>query len=105
MILLYALAPRPDAAESVLALLALVLAAAGFRGLVKAKTWGVLSIGAAGVLLVSLAGADLYMGASETYALRPALAGGLLLAALAPFVVPMTRFLGRVDDGAGSGSA
>jgi hypothetical protein len=95
MILLYALAPKPGSGETVLAVLALVLAGVGFRGLVKAKTWGVLSIGAAGALLVTLAGADLYMGAPETYAVRPALAGGLLIAAIAPFVLPMTRFLGR----------
>lgn len=94
-ILLYALAPKPGGEATILGLLAMVLAGVGFRGLVKAKTWGVLSIGVAGALLVSLAGADLYMGASETYALRPALAGSLMLAAVAPFFLPMTRFLSR----------
>lgn len=95
MILLYALAPKPGGEETVLAMLALVLAGVGFRGLVKAKTWGVLSLGAAGALLVSLAGAELYLGAPETYAVRPALAGGLLLAAVAPFVAPIARFVRR----------
>lgn len=92
-ILLYALAPKPGGASSVLAVLALLLTGAGFRGLVKAKTWGVLALGAAGALMVSLAGADLFMGAPETYAVRPAIAGSLLLAAVAPFVVPMGQFI------------
>ncbi|HVK87499.1 MAG TPA: hypothetical protein VM513_25455 [Kofleriaceae bacterium] len=94
-ILLYAFAPKPGGEATVLAMIALVLAGVGFRGLVKAKTWGVLSLGISGALLVSLAGADLYMGAPETYAVRPAIAGSLLLAAVAPFVLPMTRFLSR----------
>ena len=46
-ILLYALAPRPAGAATLLPLLALVLATVGFRGLIKLRTWGVLALGAA----------------------------------------------------------
>jgi hypothetical protein len=74
LVLLYALAPKPDAATSVLALLAFGLTAVGFRAIVKARTWGVLAFGVAGALLVTLAATNLMMGASEMFALRPALA-------------------------------
>ncbi|MDX2091014.1 MAG: hypothetical protein SFX73_24355 [Kofleriaceae bacterium] len=94
-ILLYALAPKPEGEAALLALLAMVLAGVGFRGLVKAKTWGVLSIGAAGALTVALAAAQLYMGAPETLAVYPALAGSLMLAAVAPFFGPIARYLAR----------
>ena len=57
-VLLYALAPKPDAASVVLSLLALALAGLGLRALVRLRTWGVLAMGAAGGLLVTLAGAD-----------------------------------------------
>jgi hypothetical protein len=83
-ILLYAFAPR-DGAATVLAVLALVLAGVGMRALVRMKTWGVIALGAAGTLLLAMAAAS--------PAVAPALAGGLLIAATAPFAGPMTRFL------------
>jgi hypothetical protein len=92
-VLLYALAPKPDDATTVLAFLAFGLTAVGFRAIVKAKTWGALAFGAAGALLVTLAAANLMMGASDLFALRPALAGALLLSAMTPFVAPMARFV------------
>jgi hypothetical protein len=58
-ILLYAFAPKPDAATMLLSISALVLAAAGLRGLVQLKTWGVLALGAAGALTLTMVGADL----------------------------------------------
>jgi hypothetical protein len=95
-ILLYALAPKPGAEEwTLLGIIAMVLAGVGFRGLVKAKTWGVLALGAAGAVMVSIAGAQLYTGMPETYAVYPAIAGALLFAAVAPFFLPITRFLAR----------
>lgn len=90
-VLLYALAPKPESASTVLAFLALGLTAAGFRALVKAKTWGVMALGAAGALMITLAAADFAMGASDVWVLRPAMAGSLLLAAVAPFFAPMAR--------------
>lgn len=92
-VLLYALMPKPETASVVLSLLALGLAGFGFRALVQARTWGVVAIGVAGALFVTLAGTDLWMGASGLYALRPALGGLLLCAAAAPFVAPMARYV------------
>lgn len=92
-VLLYALMPRPGTAAEVLSIGAVVLAALGFRALVKARTWGVLALGGAGGLFLLLAGTDLYMGASGLYALRPALGGALLCAAAAPFFTPIARFV------------
>lgn len=92
-VLLYALMPKPEAASTVLAFLALGLTAVGFRALVKARTVAVFAFGLAGALMISLAASDLAMGASEYWAVRPALAGGLLLSAAAPFVLPLARWL------------
>ncbi len=94
-VLLYALMPKPAAESTAIALIAVTLVAFGFRAVVKARTWGVLALGAAGALMVSLAAADLAMGATELYALRPALGGALLLAAAAPWFVPFARAVGR----------
>ena len=59
----------------------------------SSKTWGVLALGAAGALMVTLAATDLWMGASASYALRPALGGALLCAAAVPFLAPMLRYV------------
>ena len=93
-VLLYALMPKPEAASTVLAFAALGLVAFGFRALIKAKTWSVFAFGVAGALMVSLAAADLAMGASELYAVRPALGGALLFSAAAPWFLPLARLLG-----------
>jgi hypothetical protein len=93
MVLLYALAPRPGSATLALSGIALVLAVFGVRGLVRMRTWGVLALGAAGALLVTLAGVDL-ASHSALYVLRPALAGSLLIAATTPWVGPLLTFVG-----------
>lgn len=93
MVLLYALAPKPEMASTVLAVVALVLTGVGFRALVRLKTWGVLALGGAGAIMLTLAGADLVMGASDVWVLRPALAGSLLFAAVAPYFAPMARWI------------
>ncbi|HEU4730252.1 MAG TPA: hypothetical protein VFT22_20285 [Kofleriaceae bacterium] len=92
-ILLYAFAPKPDAASVAVSMIALVLAAAGLRGLVQLRTWGVLAIGAAGALMLSMVGADAASHGLGAIALRPAIAGGMLLAAAAPYAAPILRFL------------
>jgi len=91
-ILLYAFAPKPDGASLVVSLAALVLAAAGLRGLVQLRTWGVLALGAAGALTLSLVGADVVAHGLGAVAIRPAIAGGMMLAAAAPFAAPIVRF-------------
>lgn len=92
-ILIYALAPKPDSAAVVLSLSVVVLTVAGLRGLLRLKTWGLLAIGAAGALMVSLVGAQLVTHGLCALPVRPAIAGGMLLAAAAPFFAPMARFL------------
>lgn len=92
-ILLYAFAPKPDSASFVVSLSALVLVAAGLRGLVQLKTWGVLALGAAGALMLAMVGADIASHGLGALALRPAIAGGMLIAATAPFLAPIARFI------------
>jgi hypothetical protein len=93
-ILLYAFAPKPDGASMIFALGAFVLVAVGLRGLVQLKTWGVLALGAAGALTLTMVGGDI-----ATYGLGPTamspgmLGGGMLVAAVAPFFAPIARFV------------
>ncbi|HEY0190429.1 MAG TPA: hypothetical protein VGC42_04855 [Kofleriaceae bacterium] len=94
-ILLYALAPKPEPESMLLSLGALVLVAAGMRGLVQMKTWGVLALGMAGALMVTVVGADVASHGVTMAAMRPALAAGMLFAATAPYFAPITQFLTR----------
>ena len=89
MVLIYGLAPKQPAAM-VLSLGALVLAGFGLRALVRMRTWGVLAIGAAGGLMLSLAGVQL-LGGHDALALQPALAGSLLVFAAWPWAQPLVR--------------
>jgi len=91
-VLLYALAPKPDSVSLLASIVALALTGLGIRALVQMKTWGVLALGAAGVLLTTLAGVDLLQG-DGIAVLKPALAGVLLLAAAVPFAAPMARWV------------
>jgi hypothetical protein len=91
-VLLYALAPKQDVGSLLAAIVAVCLTGLGIRALVKMKTWGVLALGGAGILLTSLAGIDMASGSSELLVLTPALAGVLLIAAAVPFVRPMARY-------------
>ncbi len=93
-VLLYALAPKPESASLIAAIVALALTGLGIRALIQLKTWGVLALGAAGVLLLTLAGLDLMAGEGLSIA-QPALAGGLLVAAATPFLAPIARFAAR----------
>lgn len=93
-ILLYAFVPKPDgAAAAVVSLAAFALAAVGLRGLVRLKTWGVLALGAAGALTLALVGADAAAHGLGALAIRPAIAGSMLIAAVAPFLAPIARFV------------
>jgi hypothetical protein len=92
-VLLYALAPKPDAGSLLASLAALALTGLGIRALVQLKTWGVLALGAAGALLAALAAGDIATQGLTMAAFKPTLAGGLLLAAALPFVAPMVRWV------------
>ena len=90
-ILLYALVPRPDSA----AIVAFVLAAAGLSGLVRLRTWGVLALGAAGAVMLTLTGTDVAVHGFGTLALYSTIAGGMLVAAVAPYLAPIVRLVVR----------
>jgi hypothetical protein len=92
-ILLYAFAPKPDAASAALALGVLVLAAAGLRGMIQLKTWGILAIGAAGTLMISMVGAEAIAYGLHPAFIRPALGAGMLVASAVPFLPSIARFL------------
>ena len=89
IILAYALAPRPGGA----ALAAFVLAVAGLGGLIRLRTWGVLALGAAGALSLTAAGGELAAHGLGLVALPPAVAGAALIAATAPYLAPIARYL------------
>jgi hypothetical protein len=97
-ILLYAFAPKPEGAAMILPFATLVLVLFGIRGLVQLKTWGVLALGAAGALMLTVVGADLFGLGNHAYAMQPvmirgAIGGALLLAATLPFARSMFRYL------------
>lgn len=92
-ILLYAFAPKPDAASTITSLVAFVLVVAGLRGLIQLKTWGVLALGAAGALTLTMVGADVLGHGIGMLAIRPTLAGVLLITAVAPFLASIVRFV------------
>ena len=95
-ILLYALIPRPDGSGSVLATLAaLALTGLGFRAMIQLRTWGVMALGAAGVILLSVAAADAMTAGLTTALMQPSIAGVLLVAAAIPFLAPMVRWVRR----------
>jgi hypothetical protein len=95
IVLIYAFAPRPEGASAILPFAALVLAVAGLHGLVRLKTWGVLAIGVAGGLTLAMVGSDAAAHGLGALAIRPAIAGGVLVAATAPFLAPIARFIAR----------
>ena len=90
-VLSYAFAPKQGMESAVLAVIALGLAGFGLRAVIRARTWGLFAIGLAGSVMITLSMADLAMGSSEMWALRPALAGGLLFSAAAPWFAPLAR--------------
>jgi hypothetical protein len=95
--LLYALAPRPDA--SFLALAALGLASTGMWAMIRLRTWGLVAMaGAAGLALAAIPGNDVAMVSSSVGINLPALAtvaGLMMIAALAPFATPVARWFAR----------
>ncbi len=92
MVIIYGLAPKQPTAM-VLSIGALLLAGFGLRALVRMRTWGVLALGAAGGLLLSVTG--LQMATSEAVSLQPTLAGALLVFAAWPWAQPLLRSLRR----------
>jgi len=94
-ILAYAFAPRPESSSLLAGLVALCLTGLGIRALVQLKTWGVMALAAAGLLMTTVAGIDLAQGDGAIAVLLPALSGLFLLAAAAPFAKSMARYVAR----------
>lgn len=94
-VLAYAFAPRPEQGSLLAAIVALCLTGLGVRALVRLKTWGVMALAAAGLVMSGLAGVELVAGASAISVVLPAICGVFLLAAAAPFARSMARYVVR----------
>jgi hypothetical protein len=103
-LIFWALGPK-EGATAFAALAAVALAATGLRGLVRLRSWGVLALGGALVLVGSFGRVTSFLGGRSGGALG-ALPGDLALvgstlafvflaAAVVPFVGPVRRFLRR----------
>ena len=101
-VLLYAFVPKAGSA-SLLAIGVAVIGFGGLGGLVKMKTWGVLALGAAGLVMLTMGTAlvcpyaavhgSVVMPAAALAGVSPMAIGVLLLASVAPFVRPMGRWI------------
>ena len=93
LVLAYSLMPRQGAAG--LAMVA--LATLGFAALIRLRTWGVLALGAAGVLALTMSQSVVFQYHHDTFSVPPFITAALLLTAVVPFAAPMLRVLrGRV---------
>ena len=96
MVIIYGLAPKQPA-ELAMWAGAVVLVTIGMRALVRMRTWGVLALGAAGGLMLSLSALQLPLASplAEIHALQSALAGALLVFAAWPWAQPLLRSVRR----------
>ncbi len=94
-VLAYAFAPRPEQGSMLASIVAICLTGLGVRALIQLKTWGVMALAAAGLLMTGVAGIGLAEGGTAISVVLPALAGVFLLAAAAPFARSMARFVAK----------
>lgn len=92
-VLAYAFAPRPESSSLLASIVALCLTGLGVRALVQLKSWGVMALAAAGLLMTAMTGIDIAAGGSAISIALPALSAVFLLAAAAPFAKPMARYV------------
>ncbi len=112
--IIWALAPKEEGMAAALALAALALGAVGLRGLIRLRSWGIVSIAGAGVAATASLAAAVLLGPDCSYpnmayyhahpfaltlhqnvGLAAPLAIAFLAAAVLPFVAPIARFLRR----------
>jgi hypothetical protein len=89
-ILIYAVAPKQG--MDLVSVGALVLAVLGFRGLVQLKTWGIISMGIAGFMMLGMPSHQVVLG-GQAISLASLPIALLMFAVAAPFVRPMARFI------------
>lgn len=94
-VLAYAFVPRPEQSSLLASIVALCLTGLGIRALVQLKTWGVMALAAAGLLMGVVAGIDLAQGDSAISVALPAMSSVFLLAAAAPFAKAMARYVAK----------
>jgi hypothetical protein len=94
-VLAYAFAPRPESGSVLVSIVALCLTGLGVRALIQLKTWGVMALAAAGLLMTAMAGIDIAQGNSVMSIALPALSAVFLLGAAAPFARTMARYVVR----------
>jgi hypothetical protein len=94
-VLAYAFAPRPESGSLLASIVALCLTGLGVRALIQLKTWGVMALAAAGLLMTAIAGIDIAQGNSVMSIALPALSAVFLLGAAAPFARTMARYVVR----------
>jgi hypothetical protein len=100
-LILWALAPREGNGmmTAIAAFSAAALGVAGVRGLVRLRSWGVLALGAAGVLVAAFGHVTSFASAPAVANVvdfvGPTLAGLFLAAAVLPFAGPVLRFVTR----------
>ena len=103
---MWALAPRDGDQMLMFGGLALVLAVAGLSGLLRLRSWGLLALGgsAASLFAVAALGSDLSLRVTDVnlptaflWALQgsPAIGVAWVTLALAPFALPVLRYLRR----------
>ena len=103
-LIMWALAPRDGDQMLLFGGLALVLAVAGLTGLIRLRTWGLLALGgaAASLLVVATGSSHLSLNLTEVdlptaglWALQgsPAVGVAWVTLALAPFTLPVLRYL------------
>lgn len=97
-VIMYALAPRQDAASTLAVIGGAALALVGIRALLQLRTWGVLAMGGgAAVLASTLADARFAELQGTGYALDLTAIGAgavvMLLAATVPFIKPAARYV------------
>jgi hypothetical protein len=93
-LLAYGLAPREDAGQMLVAAGAVGLAGVGIWALLRLRTWGVLAMIAGAVTIVITApGTASPLGISADIAASGVVGAILLVAAAAPFVGPMLRYV------------
>jgi hypothetical protein len=100
VLIIYGLAPRVDMLESLLMLGVVAVAGLGVVGVLRMRTWGILALAAsafavAGSALVSSRFACLGQGVGLELPVTAGVLSLMLLACVAPFAVPIRRYLSR----------